>query len=344
MVAATRIAMMSTSPPFRLVLMGTPEFAVPCFRFLMESQQIAAVYSQPPRPAGRGHRLQPSPVQLLAEQHGIPVYTPTSLKSSEVQEQFRAHGADAAIVAAYGLLLPPPILEACPMGCINVHPSKLPRWRGAAPIQRTIMAGDNTTAMCIMQMAAGLDTGDILWQREVMIPPGMTAGELHGIMAEMAGPAVLETLEGLRAGSITPQPQSAESVTYAAKISKDEARIDFSQPAEKVLNQIHGLSPFPGAYFDYGGEKIKVLKAARHSAQGTPGTILDPHLTLVCGTGAIRPPPRSAPRKKADEHGGDAARICNPRGDEAMKLRGQEAESALSHTSCERQNVAQRRQ
>jgi methionyl-tRNA formyltransferase len=300
MAAVIRIVMKSTELPLRLIFMGTPEFAVPTLRFLLESsQQIAAVYSQPPRPAGRGHKLQPSPVQILAEQHGIPVYTPTSLKSPEVQEQFRTHKADAAIVAAYGLLLPVAILEACPMGCINVHPSKLPRWRGAAPIQRTIMAGDKTTAMCIMQMAAGLDTGDILWQREVAIPKDMTAGELHDTMAGMAGPAVLETLEGLRAGSIMPQPQSTEGITYATKILKDEARIDFSRPAEKVLHHILALSPFPGAHFEYGGEKIKILKASLNNPlRGKSGCVLDSHLTLACGTGAIRPSLVQRPGKK----------------------------------------------
>lgn len=271
--------------------MGTPDFAVPTLRYLIESgQQVVAVYSQPPRPAGRGHKLQPSPVQLLAEQHGIPVYTPTSLKSPEVQAEFRAHQADASIVAAYGLLLPQAILDAYPMGCINVHPSKLPRWRGAAPLQRTIMAGDKTTAMCIMQMAAGLDTGDILWQKNMEIVEGTTAGELHDTMASLAGEAVVQTLQGLRAGTITPQPQSAEGVTYATKISKEEAKIDWTKPAEEVLAHIHGLSPYPTAYFEYLGEKIKVLKATLDFKQGgNSGEVLDNNLTIACGSGTIHP-------------------------------------------------------
>lgn len=271
--------------------MGTPDFAVPTLQYLIESgQQIVAVYSQPPRPAGRGHKLQPSPVHLLAEQHGIPVYTPTSLKSPEVQAEFGAHQADAAIVAAYGLLLPQAILDAYPMGCINVHPSKLPRWRGAAPLQRTIMVGDKTTAMCIMQMAAGLDTGDILWQKDMEIAEGTTAGELHDAMANLAGEAVLQTLQGLRAGTITPQPQSAEGVTYATKISKDEAKIGWTKPAEEVLAHIHGLSPYPAAYFEFADEKIKVLKATLDSKQGgNSGEVLDNNLTIACGSGAIHP-------------------------------------------------------
>ncbi len=285
--------------PFKLVLMGTPDFAVPCFRYLIDQgQTIAAVYCQPPRPAGRGHKLQPSPVQQLAEAHGIPVFYPTSLKSAEVQAQFQSHQADAAIVAAYGLILPKPILEAYPLGCINVHPSKLPRWRGAAPIQRTIMAGDTATEMCIMQMAAGLDTGDILWKQDVTIASGTTAGELHDTMAAMAGPAVLETLYGLRNGTITPLAQSAEGITYAHKISKEEAHINWSLHAAEILNHIHGLSPYPGAYFEYQEEKIKILKATAVQADGTSGMVLDDHLTIACGSGAIRPVIVQRPGKK----------------------------------------------
>jgi methionyl-tRNA formyltransferase len=291
MAAAIRIVMTITNQPFKLVFMGTPDFAVPTLQHLMDSgQNIVAVYSQPPRPAGRGHKLQPSPVHLMAEKHGIPVYTPSSLKSPEVQEQFRAHNADAAIVAAYGLILPQAILESYPMGCLNVHPSKLPRWRGAAPIQRTIMAGDADTAMCIMQMAAGLDTGDILWQKDLAVATGTTAGELHDTMANLAGAAVLETLHGLRAGSIVPHAHSTEGIVYASKISKDEARIDWSKPAEEVLNHIHGLSPYPAAYFEFAGEKIKVLKATLHShTDGNPAEVIDNHITIACGSGAIRP-------------------------------------------------------
>jgi len=270
--------------------MGTPDFAVPCLRHLIEQRHdLVAVYSQPPRPSGRGYKLTPSPVHQLAEKHGIPVYTPASLKTPEIQAQFADHQADAAIVAAYGLILPQAILDAYPMGCLNVHPSRLPRWRGAAPLQRTIMAGDTETAMTIMQMDAGLDTGDILSEQPVGIPSGMTAGELHDHMAALAGPAILAALHGLRAGTASPRKQSENGVTYAQKISKDEARIDWTQPADTVLHHIHGLSPYPGAYFEYQGEKIKLLKAAAASASGAAGTLLDDQLTLACGSGAIRP-------------------------------------------------------
>lgn len=273
--------------------MGTPDFAVPTLRYLIEQkQEIVAVYSQPPRPSGRGHKLQPSPVHQLAEQHGIPVYTPTSLKSPEVQAEFATHKADAAIVAAYGLLLPVPILETFPMGCLNVHPSKLPRWRGAAPLQRTIMAGDTTTAMIIMQMAAGLDTGDILWEKDVAITEGTTAGELHDQMANLAGSAVLQTLRDLRKGNVTPHPQSTEGITYAHKITKEECAIDWRKPAAEIRQQILGLSPYPAASFEYQGEKIKVLDATLDSrlCGNDAGEVVDNSLTITCGDGhCIRP-------------------------------------------------------
>jgi methionyl-tRNA formyltransferase len=272
--------------------MGTPDFAVPCFESLRAAgQEIIAVYSQPPRPAGRGHKLQSSPVQQWAERHGIPVYVPTSLKSAEIQEQFRTHRADAAIVAAYGLLLPPAILAAFPLGCLNVHPSPLPRWRGAAPIPRCIMAGDSHTAMMIMQMAAGLDTGDILWQQPIPIARSTTAGMLHDALAQMAGSAVLETLRGLREGSITPQPQASEGILYAQKLTKEDTRIDWQQPAQVIYQQILGLNPAPLAAFEYQGERIKVWDAVvtEQSALSPAGTVLDNALTIACGSGTLRP-------------------------------------------------------
>lgn len=279
---------MSTKP-LRLVFMGTPAFAVPCLQTLINSPyEVTAVYCQPPRPAGRGHKLTPSPIQQLAERHNIPVHYPTSLKLEETQQQFREHRADAAIVAAYGLLLPKPILEAYPLGCINVHPSKLPRWRGAAPLQRTIMAGDQQSSMCIMQMDEGLDTGDILHEEPVIIAPGTTAGELHDQMAKLAGPAILETLQGLQTKSITPRAQSNEGVTYATKISKTESLIQWDKPASEVLQHILGLSPYPAAYFFYNNEKIKVLKATPSQESGTAGHTIDHTLTVACGDGAIQ--------------------------------------------------------
>ncbi|MDX2113200.1 MAG: methionyl-tRNA formyltransferase [Alphaproteobacteria bacterium] len=245
----------------KLVFMGTPAFALPTLKALVESSNdIVAVYTQPPRPAGRGQKETPSPVHQLALSHGLKVYTPVSLKSPEAQAEFANHKADIAVVVAYGLLLPKPILEAYPRGCINVHPSKLPRWRGAAPIQRTIMAGDKETAICIMQMDAGLDTGDILLQQEVMIPEGMNAGALHDWLAEDAAPMVLEVLKENPA----PRKQSEMGVEYAKKITKDECRIDWNQPAETIYHQILGLSPSPGAWFEHEGEAIKIF-SCRHS-------------------------------------------------------------------------------
>lgn len=273
----------------RLIFMGTPAFAVPTLQALIGSRHaVIAAYSQPPRPAGRGQKLTPSPVHQLAEQHGIPVLTPTSLKSAEVQEAFCAHAADAAIVAAYGLLLPKPILDAPRLGCINLHPSDLPRWRGAAPIQRTIMAGDRQTALCIMQMDEGLDTGDVLLRQPVTLPEGITAGEWHDRAATESATLLLQALDAVEAGTAHPQKQSAEGVTYAHKISKDEARIDWSLPAERLRHHIHGLSPFPGAYFERGGERWKVLRAEGAEGAGAPGTLLDDRLCVACGEGALR--------------------------------------------------------
>jgi methionyl-tRNA formyltransferase len=273
----------------RLIFMGTPAFAVPTLQALIDSpHEVVAVYSQPPRPAGRGQKLTPSPTHQLAEQHSIPVHTPVSLKSPEAQEAFRAHGADAAIVAAYGLLLPKPILVACPHGCINIHPSDLPRWRGAAPIQRTIMAGDRQTAICIMQMDEGLDTGAVLLRAPYDIPDGMTAGQLHDVLAMQSPPLLLKALEHISAGTATLVQQAEEGVTYAHKIEKEEARIDWSKPAQALLHHIHGMSPFPGAFCELAGERWKILRAELAMGSGTPGTVLDDALTIACGEGALR--------------------------------------------------------
>jgi methionyl-tRNA formyltransferase len=238
----------------RLVFMGTPAFALPTLAALHESgHEIVAVYSQPPRPAGRGQKETPSPVHQYAAQHGLAVFTPASLKLPEVQQQFAAHHADAAIVAAYGLLLPKPILEAYKLGCINIHPSLLPRWRGAAPIQRTIMAGDKETGITVMQMNEGLDTGDMLMVERYPIAPGTSAGALHDVLAEKAGPLLLKTLAQIN--TITPVKQPDAGVTYANKITKEEARINWNQPAETIYQHILGLSPSPGASLTYNNDQ-----------------------------------------------------------------------------------------
>lgn len=272
----------------RIVFMGTPAFAVPTLEALLNDAafEVVAAYTQPPRPAGRGQKLTPSPIHTLAESHGVPVFTPTSLKSAEAQAEFAALNADAAVVIAYGMLLPKEILDAPKHGCINVHPSALPRWRGAAPLQRTIMAGDSTTQIVIMKMDEGLDTGPALLRKDMTIETGTTAGELHDMIAADAAPMVLEVLKNIE--SITPEAQSEEGVTYAAKISKAEATIDWSRPAEELLHHIHGLSPFPGAYFTYQGESIKVLKAALAQGNGAAGSMLNDTGMVACGTGALQ--------------------------------------------------------
>lgn len=274
--------------------MGTPAFALPTFKALNESaHEVVAVYSQPPRPAGRGQKLTPSPVHAYADEQGIQVFTPTSLKSEEEQKTFADHKADIAVVIAYGLLLPKSILEAYPMGCINVHPSDLPRWRGAAPLQRTIMAGDKETAICIMQMDEGLDTGDVLLREEIDLYDEPNAGTLHDRFADQAGPMVLQTLDGLENGSITPQKQSDEGITYAKKITKEECRINWNKPAEEIYHLIRGLSPAPGAYFLCNGEKIKVFdselmcKTDKEFTNRKPGEILSGTLDIKCGSGVI---------------------------------------------------------
>lgn len=287
--------------PLSTVFMGTPSFALPSLKAVHEAgHKIVAIYSQPPRPAGRGQKETPSIIHLYGLEHNIPVYTPTSLKSPEVQAEFAAHKADVAIVAAYGLLLPKPILEAYPLGCINLHPSLLPRWRGAAPIQRTIMAGDTQTAVCIMQMDLGLDTGDILAQQNVDIPDGTNAGALHDLLAQMAGPLLVDTLEKLRTGRIAPIKQSDTGVEYATKITKDECAIDFNQSAQKIYHHVLGLSPFPGAYMTLGGEVIKVYDGTFDLAlsKNVAGTTIDPYLSIACNPGTFYPTILQRPGKK----------------------------------------------
>lgn len=291
--------------PMRVVFMGTPAFAVPTLAALHEAgHDIAAVYTQPPRPANRGQKETPSAVHAYALAHGLPVFTPEKLNSPESQAAFAAHKADIAVVVAYGLLLPKPILEAYPLGCINVHPSKLPRWRGAAPLQRTIMAGDKTTAIVIMQMDVGLDTGDMLIVEPYDIAAGTSTGTLHDTLAAKAAPLVLQALEGLKAGSITPVKQPESGVEYAKKISKEEARINWAQPAETVLQHILGLSPSPGAFFSYNNELIKIFDATLEAGSAPEGTVVDEQLGIACTTGILRPTLLQRPGKKrmaADE-------------------------------------------
>lgn len=287
--------------PLKVIFMGTPEFAVPTLAALIYSpHEVCAVYTQPPRPAHRGKKETPSPVHKLANAHDIPVYTPENLKGKDVQKEFSAHGADVAVVAAYGLLLPKPILTACQFGCINVHPSRLPRWRGAAPIQRSVIEGDRETSICIMKMDEGLDTGDVLLEVNYPIPVDMTAGELHNLLASEAGPLVLETLARLSPDTLQPLKQPEEGVTYAKKISKEEARIDWNRPARELYNLIRGLSPFPGAFFDYQGERIKILQAEINEGdkRQSAGVTLDDRLTIQCGNGAIHPTLIQRPGKK----------------------------------------------
>lgn len=287
----------------KIIFMGSPNFALPTLAALHDSaeHEVVAVYSQPPKPAGRGKKLRPCPVHTFAEEHAIPAFTPASLKTEDVQAEFAAHQADVAVVAAYGLLLPQAILDMPAHGCINVHPSALPRWRGAAPLQRTIMAGDTTSAMCIMQMEAGLDTGDVLWRKEVDVPEDMTAGELHDQMATLGATGILETISLIEKGSLAPKPQSEEGVTYAQKISKEEARIDWARPAKEIHDHIRGLSPFPGAWFEYRGERIKLLNADYAVTPNTKSGPLSAHegFSIHCTDGYIIPKTLQRAGKKA---------------------------------------------
>jgi methionyl-tRNA formyltransferase len=278
-----------------IVFMGTPDFSVPTLRAVLEAgHRVKAVYTQPPRPAGRrGLADTPSPVHRFASERGLEVRAPVSLKSAEEQARFSDLKADVAVVIAYGLLLPKPILDAPRLGCVNVHASLLPRWRGAAPIHRAVMAGDKETGVMTMLMEEGLDTGPVLMTARTPIAADDTTGRLHDRLAKMGASLLVVTLEGLAAGIIKPVPQPGNGVTYARKIDKAEARIDFGQPAEDVRAHIHGLSPFPGAWFEVevGGkrERIKVLSAELAPGGGIPGRVLDERLAIACERGAIRP-------------------------------------------------------
>ncbi|BCW90990.1 Methionyl-tRNA formyltransferase [Alphaproteobacteria bacterium SO-S41] len=273
----------------RLAFMGTPGFSVaPLAQLISAGHEIAAVYSQPPRPSGRGHAETKSAVHDFAEKNGIPVRTPKSLRNAEAQAAFAALELDAAVVVAYGLILPKPILEAPRLGCINIHASLLPRWRGAAPIQRAIMAGDDETGVMTMQMDEGLDTGPVLMAERIAITPDMTAGQLHDALSPLGADLIVRTIAALERGTITARPQAEDGTTYAAKISKDESRLDWSRPADELRNRIRGLAPAPGAWAEIKGERIKILKAALAEGSGTPGAVLDDRLTIACGDGALR--------------------------------------------------------
>ena len=278
----------------KIIFMGTPDFAVPALRALHEAgREIVAVYTQPPRQAGRrGLELTRSPVHVAAEALGIAVRTPVSLKSPDEQAAFRAFGADIAVVIAYGLLLPKAILEGTRAGCFNGHASALPRWRGAAPIQRAIMAGDRETAMMVMKMDEGLDTGPVALAEYVAITPDMTAGELHDELAGICAALMTRAMAELEAGEMGLEPQAENGVTYAKKIDKAETRIDWSKPAAEVHNTIRGLSPFPGAWceMELGGrmERVKLLRSTVGEGSGAPGAVLDGDLTIACGEGAVR--------------------------------------------------------
>jgi methionyl-tRNA formyltransferase len=270
----------------RLVFMGTPEFSVSVLKALIAAgHDIVCAYAQPPRPAGRGMALRPTAVHAFAETQGIEVRTPVSLKSPEEQDRFKALNAEAAVVVAYGLLLPKAILDAPQHGCFNVHASLLPRWRGAAPIQRAIMSGDAETGVTIMRMEEGLDTGPMMHIVKCPIDDATTTATLHDALAEMGAKAMVDVLaQPLHAGTVQP----AEGVTYAKKIDKAEAKIDFTKSSTEVLSHIHGLSPFPGAWMMVNGTRIKALRCQSVEASGPPGCFINDALTIACGKGAIR--------------------------------------------------------
>lgn len=272
----------------RLAFMGTPDFAVPTLAELIaQGHDIAAVYSQPPRPAGRGMALEPGPVHKFAESARLLVRTPVSLKAAAEQEEFAALNLDAAIVVAYGLLLPKPILDAPRLGCFNLHGSLLPRWRGAAPIQRAVMAGDEETGVMVMQMDEGLDTGPVLMAERVRIGR-KTSGDLTGELSRLGADLMVRALGALERGGVTPRPQSTDGATYAKKISKDEARIDWSKSAGEIDCLIRGLAPAPGAYTEVKGERLKVLYAMPVRDRGEPGEVTTDDLTVACGDGALK--------------------------------------------------------
>ena len=271
----------------RLVFMGTPDFSVPVLDALVQAgHDIAAVYCQPPRPAGRGKKESPTPVHARAAALGLPVRHPVSLKQPDAKAAFADLEAEIAVVVAYGLILPQAVLDMPARGCLNIHASLLPRWRGAAPIHRAIMAGDAQTGICIMQMEAGLDTGPVLLHKATDIGEEETTGQLHDRLSEMGAQLILQALDSL--DDLAPVPQPQDVVTYAAKIDKREAAIDWTQPATAIDRQIRGLSPFPGAWTEIDGQRVKILASRLADGQGAAGQILDDALTVACGSGAVR--------------------------------------------------------
>jgi methionyl-tRNA formyltransferase len=273
----------------RLIFMGTPDFAVPTLiELAARGHDIVAVYTRAPKPAGRGMDLQRTPVEREAQHLGLTVRTPRTLKEVGAVENFRAHNADAAVVVAYGLILPKAILEAPRLGCFNVHASLLPRWRGAAPINRAIMAGDAESGVTIMRMDEGLDTGAMAMAERMPVGADMTAGELHDALARLGADVMLRALTAAERGSLTLTPQTSTGVTYADKISKGGTRIDWTKPWKQVHDHIRGLSPFPGAWFELEGVRVKALRSTKGEGSGNPGTALDDRLTVACGGGAVR--------------------------------------------------------
>lgn len=274
---------------YRIAYMGTPDFSVGALTALIEAgHEVACVYTQPPRPAGRGRKDRPSPVHEFATERGIEVRHPASLRGEEEQAAFAALDLDVAVVAAYGLILPKPILEAPRHGCLNIHASLLPRWRGAAPIQRAILAGDRISGVTIMRMDAGLDTGPMLLRESVTIGPKTNAGRLHDELSSMGARMIVEALARLEAARLEETPQAEEGVTYAAKIDKAETRIDWARPAAEIERRLRAFAPAPGAWFELEEERIRVLAGTVTGERGEPGTVLDDTLTVACGEGAIR--------------------------------------------------------
>lgn len=280
--------------PLRLIFMGTPDFAVPTLLELVaHGHEVVAVYTRAPKPGGRrGLQLQPTPVEQEARRLGIPVLTPKTLRTDEALEAFRAQDADAAVVVAYGMILPQAILDAPRLGCFNLHASLLPRWRGAAPINRAIMAGDAESGVMVMKMDVGLDTGDVAMAERLAISDNMTAADLHDRLSRLGADLMVRAMAALDRGGLQLKKQSEDGVTYAAKIDKAEARIDWSKPAHAVLRHIHGLSPFPGAWAELSGvtenARVKILRCELAKGSGAPGEVLDNQLTIACGEGAIR--------------------------------------------------------
>lgn len=274
----------------RVIFMGTPDFAVPTLAAIADAgHDIAAVYTRAAKPSGRrGLELQPTPVERAARRLGLPVLTPATLRSAEAQAEFRAHQAEAAVVVAYGLILPKPALDAVPRGCWNLHASLLPRWRGAAPINRAIMAGDAATGVMVMRMEEGLDTGPVALADRVAIAPDATAGDIHDTLARRGAGLMVQALADLERDTLKLEPQLKIGVTYAAKIDKAETRIDWTRPWQEVHNRIRGLSPFPGAWFEHAGARVKVLRSTRGEGSGGTGTVLDDALTVACGDGSVR--------------------------------------------------------